>query len=44
MDLITVNTQNFKISDLPERPRTEVKSVHTTGEKVAGYPEVFKGS
>ena len=42
MGLITVNTQNFKIAEPPGRPRTEVKSVQTADELVAGYPEVFQ--
>ena len=42
MGLITVNIQNFKIAKPPERPRTEVKSVQTADEIVAGYPEVFQ--
>ena len=42
MGLITVNTQNFKIAEPPERPRTEVKSVQTADEIVASYPEVFQ--
>ena len=42
MDLITVNTQNFKIAEPPERPRTGVRSVQTDDEIVAGYPEVFQ--
>jgi len=42
MDLITVNTQNFKIAEPPEQPRTEVRSVQTADEIVASYPEVFQ--
>ena len=42
MGLITVNTQNFKITETPERPMTEVKSVQTADEIVASYPEVFQ--
>ena len=42
MGLITVKTQNFKIAKPPEQLRTEVKSVQTADEIVAGYPEVFQ--
>jgi len=42
MGLITVNTQNFKITKPPERPRAEVKSVQTTEEIIAHYPEIFQ--
>ena len=42
MGLITLNTRNFKIAKPPERQRTEVKSVQTADEIVAGYPEVFQ--
>ena len=42
MGLITVNAQNFKIAKPPERQRTEVKSVQTADEIVAGYLEVFQ--
>jgi len=42
MDLITVNTQNFKIAELPDRQRTEVRSMQTADEIVASYPEVFQ--
>ena len=42
MGLITVNTQNFKITKPPERRRTEVKTVQMADEIVAGYPEVFQ--
>ena len=42
MGLITVNTQNFKITKPPERPRAEVKSVQTTEEIIANYPEMFQ--
>ena len=42
MGLITVNTQNFKIAEPPERPRTEIKSVQTADEAVGSYPEVFQ--
>ena len=42
MGLITVNAQNFKIAEPPERPRTEVKSVQTADELVASYPHVFQ--
>ena len=34
MGLITVNTQNFKIAEPPDRPRTEIKSVQTADELV----------
>ena len=42
MGLITANTQNVKIAKPSERPWTEVKSVQTADETVAGYPEVFQ--
>lgn len=42
MGLITVNIQNFKITKPPERPRAEVKSVQTTEEIIAHYPEIFR--
>ena len=42
MGLITVNLQNFKITEPPERTRTEVKSVQTADEIVVQYPEVFQ--
>ena len=42
MGLITVNTENFKIAEPPERPKTEVKSVQTADELVASFPEVFQ--
>ena len=35
MGLITVNTQNFKITKPPEQPKAEVKSVQTTEEIIA---------
>ena len=37
--LINVNTQNVKITEPPERPKTGVKSVQTADEIVAGYPK-----
>lgn len=42
MGLITVNLQNFKFTEPPERLRAEVKSVQTTEEIVANYPEIFQ--
>ena len=42
MGLITVNMHNFKITKPPERPRAEVKSVQTTEEIIAHYPEIFQ--
>lgn len=42
MGLITVNPQNVKVAEPPERPRKEVKSVQTADELVASYPEVFQ--
>lgn len=42
MRLITANTENFKIAEPPERPRTEVMSAHTADEIVASYPVVFQ--
>ena len=42
MGLITINTQNFKITEPPEWPRPEVKSVQTADELAASYPEVFR--
>ena len=42
MGLITVNTQNFKITKPLERPRAEVKSVQTTEEIITHYPEIFQ--
>ena len=42
MGLITFNTQNFKITEPPARPRPEDKSVQTADKLVASYPEVFQ--
>ena len=42
MGLITVNLQNFKITEPPGRPREEIKRVQTSEEIVASYPEVFQ--
>ena len=42
MGLIAVNTQNFKITKPPERPKAEVESVQTTEEIIAHYPEIFQ--
>ena len=40
MGLVTVNTQNFKIAEPHEQPRTV--SVQTADEIIASYPEVFQ--
>ena len=42
MGVTTVNTQNFKITKSPERPKADVKSVQTTEEIIAHYPEIFQ--
>ena len=42
MGLITVNLQNFKITEPPARSKAEVKSVQTMEEIVAHYPEIFQ--
>jgi len=41
MGQITVNLENVKITEPPERPKTEVESVKSPDEIVAHYPEVF---
>ena len=42
MGLITVNLQNFKITEPPARSKAEVKSVQTMEKIVAHYPEIFQ--
>ena len=42
MGLITINTQNVKITEPPERPRPEVKRMQTGDQIVASYPELFQ--
>ena len=42
MGLITVNLQNFKITEPPALSKAGVKSVQTMEEIVAHYPEIFQ--